>query len=99
MSKTLASFRLSEITKQNLKYLAEKHKLSQAELIENMCDFVDRPELDYDFMLAINAWRTEKNPAFKKFKKEYDRASISEQKIMWQKLTENNFELENFKIE
>ena len=92
--KILSSFRLSPTAKQNLERLANKHKLSQAELIEVMSDFVDKPDLEYEFKIAAGAFKTEKNPAFKKFKAEYDKLSIPEQKIMWQKLMENGFKFE-----
>ena len=45
--KALTSFRLLEMTKQNLKYLSKKYQLSQAELIEVMCNFVEANEFDF----------------------------------------------------
>ena len=82
--KALTSFRLSEITKQNLKYLAKKYELSQAELIEVMCSFVESN--DFDFGEAVGAYKTENNPAFKKFKDEYDKLNRGDQKIIRQQL-------------
>ena len=94
MSKTLSSFRLTEKTKKNLQYLAKKYDLSQSEIIENMMDFLDRPEIDFDFAVVVKSFKIQKDPAYKKFKKQYDAASITDQKIMWKKLMENNFEFE-----
>ena len=82
--KALTSFRLSEMTKQNLKYLSKKYQLSQAELIEVMCNFVEANE--FDFNTAAGTFKTENNPAFKKFKSEYDKLNRQDQKIIQQQL-------------
>jgi len=90
--KSLSSFRLSEMTKQNLKYLAKKHKLSQAELIEVMCVFVEANE--FDFGSAAATFKTENNPAFKKFKSEYDKLNRADQKIIHQQLIGTDFDFD-----
>jgi len=90
--KSLSSFRLSEMTKQNLKYLSTKHKLSQAELIEVMCVFVEANE--FDFGSAAATFKTENNPAFKKFKAEYDKLNRADQKIIHQQLIEADFDFD-----
>jgi len=82
--KTLSSFRLSESTKQNLKYLSKKFHLSQADLIDVMCSFVEAN--DFDFGAAAGTFKTENNPAFKKFKSEYDKLNRADQKIIQQQL-------------
>jgi len=82
--KSLSSFRLSEMTKQNLKYLSKKHKLSQAELIDVMCVFIEANE--FDFGSAAATFKTENNPAFKKFKAQYDKLNRADQKIIQQQL-------------
>jgi len=84
--KTHSSFRLPEKTRQNLQDLSKKYELSQAELIEIMSDFVNKSELESDFMISVKAFKNEKNPAFRKFKAEYEKLSLPEQKIMRQKL-------------
>jgi predicted DNA-binding protein len=91
--KVLTSFRLSEKTKQSLKYLSKKHELSQAELIEVMCDFVEL--LDYDFSINARAYKLQKNPAFKKWEAEYNKLSRDEQKIMRQKLIDDGFDFDD----
>ena len=92
--KTLSSFRFSEKAKQSLQNLSKKHEVSQAELIEIMLDFAERPENEFSFEVVAKAFKTEKNPAFKKFKAEYEKLNPDEQKIMWQKMMKNGFKLE-----
>ena len=82
--KTLSSFRLSESTKQNLKYLSKKFHISQADLISLMCNFVEANE--FDFATAARTFKTENNPAFKKFKSEFDKLNRQDQKIIQQQL-------------
>ena len=95
--KKLTSFRLSEMTKQNLKYLAKKHQLSQAELIEVLCNFAERNE--FNFQVAAKAYKTEHNPAFIKFKAEYEKLNREDQKAVWQKLMESGFDFSRFDFE
>jgi predicted DNA-binding protein len=92
--KTLASFRLPEKTREKLKNLGEKYDISQAELIETMCDFLDDPDVERGFALSVNTWKTEKKPAFRKFKEEYDKLSLSEKKIMREKLLQTTLDFD-----
>ena len=90
--KSLSSFRLSESTKQNLKYLSKKFQLSQAKLIEVMCNFVEANE--FDFGTAAGTFKTENNPAFKKFKSEFDKLNRADQKIIQQQLISNDLDFD-----
>ena len=76
------------MTKQNLKYLATKHQISQAEIIEIMSDYFTDKD-DYDFSMQVEAFKIRKKPQFKKFEAIYEQASLEQQKVMCQMFLEN----------
>ena len=86
--KILTSFKLPQMTKQNLKYLATKHQISQAEIIEIMSDYFTDKD-DYDFSMQVEAFKIRKKPQFKKFEAIYEQASLEQQKVMCQMFLEN----------
>lgn len=88
--KTLTSFRLTQMAKQNLKYLSKKHKLSESDIIEAMGNFfVDTPSIEFDFNVYMTSYKIKKSKAFKNFSEEYEKADAQQQKIMLQTFLEN----------
>ena len=70
MSKILSSFRLTELTKQNLKFLAKKYELSEAETIEAMSAVFANPENEH-LEVHIRAEKIKNSKAYQKFISEH----------------------------
>jgi len=94
--KKLSSFRLSENTKNKLQNLSDNYKISQAELIELMCNFVEKTDKNkFNFEVSVRAYKLEKTPAFKKFKSEYDKLDDNGKNLMLKKFADDGFKLQD----
>jgi len=87
--KTLTSFRLENKTKNDLKYLAKKHKTSEADIIAMMCEFVQQPSSEFDFDVAARSYKLQRSKSFRELTKDYDKLNAEEQKAMRQMILEN----------
>ena len=68
--KKLFSFRLSQTARQNLQALAEKHKMSQAEIIEAMSAIFANPDNEH-LDIHIRAEKIKNSKQYKKLVDEY----------------------------